>query len=150
MWVEDSRIEKLPEYECAAFGQDNYRTFDGKWIAFNGSVSCQYELMSIANTLNKVTVSNELCKDSFELLMCKKVVIETDQGSVELSQKDIKVTSNGNSRDFFPGDYPQPCGYNAILNNVEIFSKGLFIIVRVFNPDNRFQPLYEVSQLVMA
>lgn len=149
MWVEDSRIEKLPEYECAAFGQDHYRTFDGKWIAFRGSVSCQYELMLIQNTRNKVTVSNELCKDSFELLMCKKVVIETDEGKVELSQKDIKVIVNDVSRDYFPGDYPQPCGYST-LKNVEIFSKGLFVVVRVFNPYNPFQPLYEVSQLVMV
>ena len=142
-WVQDPRIEPLPEYECAAYGQDQFRTFDGKWISF-GSERCEYQLMEIKGTPNKISATNEECLDSLELQMCKKVLIETKKGTVELFQKNIKITLNsGLIVEYTPGDYPQPCSSSA-LTNVEIFSKGLFIIVRVFEMYNPFSPLYEV------
>ena len=76
--------------------------------------------------------------------MCKKILIETKHGIIELFQKTIRIKLKGGGIvDYTPGDYPQPCSYSA-LTNVEIFSKGLFIIVRVFDEHNPFLPLYEV------
>lgn len=142
-WIEDPRIERLPEYECAAYGQDQYRTFDGKWITF-ASENCEYLLMAIKGTPNKISATNQECIDSLELQMCKKVLIETKKGTIELFQKTVKITLNGGQIvEYTPGDYPQPCSSSA-LHNVEIFSKGLFMIVRVFDEFNRFSPLYEV------
>ena len=144
-WVEDPRIEPLPEEECAAYGQEQYRTFDGKWITFEGINSCQYELMSIKNTAHTITISNEECKDTWELVMCKNVLIETEKGTVELIQKDIRVTPKHKPpMDYNPGNYPQPC-QSSSLPYTEIFSRGVFTVVRVFNPQDPFQPLYEVS-----
>jgi len=142
-WVQNPNIEPLPEYECAAYGQDQYRTFDGKWISF-GSEKCEYQLTEIKNTRNKISVSNVECVDSLELQMCKKVLIETKSGTVEPFQKTVRITLKGGKIvEYTPGDYPQPCSSSA-LNNVEIFSKGLFMIVRVFDEYNPFLPLYEV------
>jgi len=148
-WVSDPRIEPLPEYECAAYGQDQYRTFDGKWISF-GSERCEYLLMEMTDnddTPNKIIAENEECADSIELQMCKKVLIETKGGTIELFQKNIKITiDKGHGSEiveYTPGDYPQPCSPSA-LTNVEIFSRGLFIIVRVFARFNPFLPMYEV------
>ena len=76
--------------------------------------------------------------------MCKKILIETKQGTVELFQKNIRITlKDGKIEEYTPGDYPQPCS-SSVLTNVEIFSKGLFITVRVFDEYNRLSPLYEV------
>jgi len=142
-WTDNPNIEPLPEYECAAYGQDQYRTFDGKWISF-GSVQCEYQLMEIKNTQNKISATNVECKDSLELQMCKKILIETEEGTVELFQKTIQITlGDGKKANYTPGNYPQPCSISALIN-VEIFSKGLFIIVRVFAEGNRLLPLYEV------
>lgn len=144
-WIQDSNIPPKPEYECAAFGQDQYRTFDGKWISFSSTGNCEYQLMKINGKENDVvSVSNEECLDSLELQMCKKVLIETKKGDIELFQKTIKITlKDGSLIEYTPGDYPEPCSSSA-LNNVEIFSKGLFTIVRVFSPNDPFKPLYEV------
>lgn len=142
-WISDPRIEPLPEYECAAYGQDQYRTFDGRWISF-GSEKCEFQLMEIKGTHNKISATNEECLDSLELQMCKKILIETKKGSIELFQKTVRITlSGGEIVDYTPGDYPQPCSSSA-LHNVEIFSKGLFMIVRVFHENNRLLLLYEV------
>lgn len=141
--MSDPKIQPLPEYECAAYGQDQYRSFDGKWISF-GSEKCEYQLMQIKGTPNRISTSNEECVDSLELQMCKKVLIETAKGNVELFQKNIRITlNNGLIVDYTPGDYPQPCSSSA-LNNVEISSVGLFMIVRVFDRYNPILPLFEV------
>ena len=99
------------------------------------------------DTPNKVIASNEECVNSIELQMCKKVLIETKGGTIELFQKNIKITIDkgygSEIVEYNPGDYPQPCSPSA-LTNVEIFSKGLFIIVRVFARFNPFLPMFEV------
>ena len=100
--------------------------------------------MEIKGTPNKISATNQECVDSIELQMCKKILIETVKGKIELFQKTVKITLNGGRPVVYnPGDYPQPCSSSA-LHNVEIFSKGLFMIVRVFDEFNRFSPLYEV------
>ena len=143
-WVTDPNIQSLPDPECAATGQDQYRTFDGEFFRDHRLSGCELDLMFIKNTSHNVRVSNVKCKDSIELLMCKKVVVTTEYGKVELLQKDITITVNGNSAVIGPGDYPEPCGFSS-LPYTEIFSEGLFTFVRVFDPTDRFVPLYTVS-----
>lgn len=101
--------------------------------------------MLIKGTKNTVSVANEPCVDSLELQMCKKVVIETGEGSIELFQRTIKIETEDSSTQYVPGTYPEPCT-RSVLDNAEIFSMGLFIIVRVFNPNDPFKPLFEVCQ----
>ena len=140
----DPNIQSLPDPECAATGQDQYRTFDGEFFRDHRLSGCELDLMFIQNKSHNVRVSNVKCKDSIELLMCKKVVVTTEYGKVELLQKDITITVNGNSAVIGPGDYPEPCGFSS-LPYTEIFSEGLFTFVRVFDPTDRFVPLYTVS-----
>ena len=52
-------IEPSPEYECAAYGQDQYRTFDGRWIVFHQE-RCEFILMEGDGV--KVMVKNEPCR----------------------------------------------------------------------------------------
>ena len=139
----DPNIQSLPDPECAATGQDQYRTFDGEFFRDHRLSGCELDLMFIKNTPHNVRVSNVKCKDSIELLMCKKVVVTTEYGKVELLQKDIKIT-DGISAEIGPGDYPEPCVFSS-LPYTEIFSEGLFTFVRVFDPTDRFVPLYTVS-----
>ena len=143
-WVTDPNIQSLPDPECAATGQDQYRTFDGEFFRDHRLSGCELDLMFIQNKSHNVRVSNVKCKDSIELLICKKVVVTTEYGKVELLQKDITITVNGNSAVIGPGDYPEPCGFSS-LPYTEIFSEGLFTFVRVFDPTDRFVPLYTVS-----
>ena len=145
--MDDPRIEKLPDYECAATGQDHYKTFDARSIIFHtNTAGCEYTLMEIKGTKHHVKVSNQECGVSFELLMCKKVVITTEYGTVELFQKYITITDLvGKTTVIPPGMYPEPCHY-SILKYTEIFSEGLYTIVRVFDPNDRFIPLYMVSR----
>ena len=140
----DPNIQSLPDPECAATGQDQYRTFDGEFFRDHRPKDCEEVLMIIKDTSHNVKVSNVDCKDSIELLICKKVVVTTEYGKVELLQKDITITVNGNSAVIGPGDYPEPCGFSS-LPYTEIFSEGLFTFVRVFDPTDRFVPLYTVS-----
>ena len=58
-WIADDLIEPLPEYECAAYGQDHYRTFDGRWIVFHHE-SCEFILMEGDGV--KITIKNEPCR----------------------------------------------------------------------------------------
>lgn len=134
----------MPEYECAAFGQDQFRSFDNKWIAFDSPLSCQYQLMGIKGTDHKVTVSNEYCHDSLELYICKAVIIDTPKGTIELLQKNIEIKLKNRKITINPGEYPPPCK-RSDLSNAEIFSEGVFTIVRVFSIQDPFKPLYEVG-----
>lgn len=142
--VDPHRQDELTKAECQATGQDHYRKFNGDWVNFRSKQSCGYTMMKIKATMHQIKVSNEYCKESFELLICKKVVITTDYGQIELLQKDIKITKGGNTTEIGPGEYPQPCEYNG-LPYTEIFSEGVFTFVRVFKPSNRISPMYEVG-----
>ena len=148
-WVSDPNIQSLPDYECAATGQDQYKTFDGKHFRDHRLPGCEVDLMLIKNTSHNVRVSNVRCKDSIELLMCKKVVVTTKYGKVELLQKDITITLKGTPNVIGPGNYPEPCVLSS-LPHTEIFSVGLFTFVRVFSPDDRVVPLYLVSTFLVS
>lgn len=142
--VDSNRQDELIKAECQATGQAHHRKFNGDWEIFWGRPSCSYTMMRIKATAHQIKVSNEECKETFELLICKKVVITTDYGQIELLQKDIKITKGGNTTEIGPGEYPQPCEYNG-LPYTEIFSEGVFTFVRVFKPSNRISPMYEVG-----
>ena len=148
-WVSDPNIQSLPDYECAATGQDQYKTFDGKHFRDHRLLGCELDLMFIKNTAHNVRVSNVKCKDSIELLICKKVVVTTEYGRVELLQKDITITVKGASSIISPGHYPEPCVFSS-LPHTEIFSEGLYTFVRVFSPADRVVPLYLVSTFLVS
>ena len=100
--------------------------------------------MGIKGTDHKVTVSNEYCHDSLELFICKAVIIDTPQGTIELLQKNIEIKLKDQVITINPGEYPPPCKRSS-LSNAEIFSEGVFTIVRVFSRQDPFKPLYEVG-----
>lgn len=100
--------------------------------------------MGIKGTEHKVTVSNEYCPDSLELYICKAVQIDTPQGTIELLQKSIVIKLKDREITIDPGEYPSPCTRSS-LQDAEIFSEGVFTIVRVFSPQDPFKPLYEVG-----
>ena len=58
-------IEPSPEYECAAYGQDQYRTFDGRWIVFHHE-RCEFIMMEGDGV--KISVKNEPCRLNFCVL----------------------------------------------------------------------------------
>ena len=142
--MSDPEIQSLSNYECAATGQDQYKMFDGEHYTYRSNENCVFNLMSIKSTAHTVDVSNVRCKDTIELLMCKKVVVTTEYGKVELLQKDITITVNGDTIKILPGEYPEPCVFSS-LPHTEIFSEGVFTFVRVFSPADRVVPLYLVS-----
>ena len=94
----------------------------------------------------KVFVENEDCEKSIELQMCKKVIIQiSNTNSIELFQKKIKVTKNDDITEYPPGEYPQPCDTGTALDNVELFSMGLFMVVRVFDRFDPYNVHFQVS-----
>lgn len=64
-WISDNMIAPSPEYECAAYGQDQYRTFDGRWIAFHHE-RCEFIMMEGDGV--KISVKNEPCRLNFCVL----------------------------------------------------------------------------------
>ena len=142
--MSDPEIQSLSNSECAATGQDQYKLFDGEHLTARSNENCVYTLMAIKNTAHTVSVSNVKCKDTMELLMCKKIIVTTDYGQVELFQKNITITASGDTIKILPGNYPEPCVFSS-LPHTEIFSVGLFTFVQVFSPADRVVPLYVVS-----
>lgn len=78
--------------------------------------------------------------------MCKRVGIELEGGAsfVDLFQKEFSIMHNQNTKQFKPGEYPEPCQME--IPNVEIFHVGLFLIVRIYQPNNPFFVKFEVSR----
>ena len=133
-----------PQYDCAATGQLNYRTFDGKVMEFSGK-QCRYLMMSDClqggdstkcepedpNTNINVYVKNERCKHSFEAYMCKKVFInlKVEDGrkvDVELLQHVVDIKEKGKTiKTFVKGNYSQP--KVAVLDGLEVFKVRYFI-----------------------
>lgn len=58
-WISDNTIDPSPEYECASYGQDQYRTFDGRWIVFHQE-RCEFTMMEGDGV--KISVKNEPCR----------------------------------------------------------------------------------------
>lgn len=77
--------------------------------------------------------------------MCKRVGIELEGGAshLDLFQKEFSITHKQNTKQFKPGEYPEPCQME--IPNVEIFHVGLFLIVRIYQPNNPFFVKFEVS-----
>lgn len=123
-----------PQYDCGAWGQMHYRTFDGRMFKFDGG-QCEYLLMSDCrsdpnkdycdiNAANiNVKIRNKRCQNSYEAYMCKQVSIEmkTPEGTVEITlmQEQVTVKRGITSLTFEKGTYPQP--QTAVMNGVEVF-----------------------------
>ena len=77
--------------------------------------------------------------------MCKRVGIELEGGAsyLDLFQKEFSIMHNQKTRTVKPGEYPEPCQME--IPNVEIFHVGLFLIVRIYEPNNPFFVKFEVS-----
>lgn len=77
--------------------------------------------------------------------MCKRVGIELEGGAshLDLFQKEFSISHKQNTKQFKPGEYPEPCQME--IPNVEIFHVGLFLIVRIYQPNNPFFVKFEVS-----
>ena len=86
-------------------------------------------------------------RNSLELQMCKRVGIELEGGAsfVDLFQKEFSTVHKQNTKQFKPGEYPEPCQME--IPNVEIFHVGLFLIVRIYEPNNPFFVKFEVSRI---
>ena len=79
--------------------------------------------------------------------MCKRVGIELEGGVsfVDLFQKEFSIMHKQTTTQFKPGEYPEPCQME--IPNVEIFHVGLFLIVRIYQPNNPFFVKFEVSRI---
>ncbi|XP_065655006.1 mucin-2 isoform X5 [Hydra vulgaris] len=148
-WKQLSGVDAKPQYDCAAFGQMHYRTFDGKMYKFDGG-KCQYIMMSdckkngpsqfcdLLQANFNVRVRNTKCIDSYEQYMCKEVTIEMrmNDGSmaeIVLLQENVDVYHHEKKLSFKKGNYPQPL--KNVIDGLEIFKSGLFIIVRAYQLD---------------
>lgn len=128
-----------PQYDCAATGQMQYRTFDGKMFSFNGG-KCEYILMSdcmrdkssnrcdLSKASFNVKVKNERCVNSYEAVTCKRVKIEMKvpdgrKAYIEMLQGEIKVELGSYKVEFSKGSYPEP--KTAVVDGLEIFKVRL-------------------------
>ena len=118
IWDVLPNVDPKPQYDCAAYGQLHYRTFDGKSYKFDGQ-KCEYVLMTDCHSNSKATcdlskaninvyVKNVQCENSYEQYMCKEVTIKTKSATVVLQQKLAKLTVNGVTKYFTKGNYSQP------------------------------------------
>ena len=134
--------EPSPEYECSAFGQDHYVTFDGRMVAFHDA-DCPLILMQGYGVT--VVVNNEACLNSFELQICRRVTITQDDGAdIELFQKEFTV----DRKTYQPGEYPETC--SSVSSGVEIFQIGLFLIVRLYEKGNPEFVKFEVMPFALV
>ena len=68
---------------------------------------------------------------------------------IVMLQKDFKIKpKNGAEKKYKPGEYPPFC--DPPLDNIEIMSVGLFLIVRVKDPSDPKLIKYEVYSLCMC
>ena len=126
-----------PQYDCAAYGQMHYRTFDGKIFKFSGGL-CPYILLTdcrkdrsggfcdLANANINVRARNLRCTDTYDAYMCKEVTVDVRLNSGEmveiiLMQNKVKwkTQSGSQSGEFDKGSYPQP--RTAVIDGIEIF-----------------------------
>lgn len=60
-WITRANTTAKPQYDCAATGQMQYRTFDGKQYSFNGG-KCEYVMVSNCSAINVQTHNNVISK----------------------------------------------------------------------------------------
>ena len=123
-WAKLPDVPAKPQYDCAAFGQLHYRTFDGRLFKFDGEM-CEYVLMTdchhdVSNAMCdmskaniNIKVKNVRCLNSYEQYMCKEVTIQVKQAdgtmaTVVLKQKEATLTVGTVEKVFKQGNYPQP------------------------------------------
>ena len=133
-WEKIPDVDAKPQYDCAAYGQLHYRTFDGRLLKFNGYM-CEYVLMTDCHSASgsmcdlskaniNIKVKNVRCENSYEQYMCKEVTIETKTAKVVLQQKMAKLSVNGVEKVFVKGNYSQP--RVDVGGGFEIFKVRLF------------------------
>lgn len=121
-------VNPEPNYECSAWGQDHYKTFDGRIYDFNG-VKCEYILVQHEDAV--VTVANKRCEHTFDMYMCKevKVTLPKQKVRVTLFQKSYKI-ENTVTNQVTHSDYDNPC--HDIYSGIMLEYKGLFAIVKLY------------------
>ena len=141
-----ANVDAKPQYDCAAFGQLHYRTFDGRLFKFDGQM-CEYVLMTdchsdASNAMCDMTkaninvkVKNVRCENSYDQYMCKEVTIQTKTTKVVLKQKEAHLTFSGQTKVYKEGNYPQP----------RTRAGGGFEIFKVSFVHNCFWPLPKCS-----
>jgi hypothetical protein len=129
--VTDPSVHPEPNYECSAWGQDHYKTFDGKIFNFDGE-RCEYIMMQHEDVV--VTVANKRCEHTFDMYMCKevKILLPKEDLRITLFQKSYKL-ENTNTNDVIQSDYDNPC--HDIYSGVMMEYKGLFVILKLYYID---------------
>ena len=134
-WRQLPGVDSKPQYDCAAFGQMHYRTFDGKMYKFDGG-KCQYIMMSdckqhgnnqfcdLLQANFNVRIRNTRCVDSYEQYMCKEVTVELrmfdgSMAEIVMLQENVVVNHLDTKLSFRKGNYPQP--RTNVIDGVEIF-----------------------------
>lgn len=142
-WKNVPGVDPKPQYDCAAFGQLHYRTFDGLTYKVDGQ-QCQYILMSDCRSNGpfcdleaaniNVRVRNTRCINSFEAYMCKEVTIELrlpgGKAEIVMLQQTVTVKFGVQTLTFNKGTYPQP--RTAVLDGLEIFKVNYACIFYIF------------------
>lgn len=128
-WVTNPSVNPEPRYECSAWGQDHYKTFDGLIYNFDGE-GCEYIMMQHDDVV--VTVANKRCEHTFDMYMCKEVKISLPKEKVRITlfQKTYKLERYGTSEVI---DYDNPC--HDIYPGVMMEYKGLFVILKLYYID---------------
>ena len=129
-------LDAKPQYDCAAFGQLHYRTFDGKAFKIDGGL-CPYILLTdcrkdgasrfcdLTQSNINVRARNLRCVGSIEAYMCKEISIDVrlpngEMAEIVLMQNKVKLTTDGGVKKHFDkGTYPQP--RTAVVDGIEIF-----------------------------
>eukprot|EP00795_Rhopilema_esculentum_P013727 gene13727-4647_t len=141
VWEQIPNTEAKPQYDCAAFGELHYRTFDGKMFKFDGQM-VEYVLLTdcfiapgkmcdMSKAAINIRVKNVRCEQSYDQYMCKQVTVETKTGKAIMRQKEVKLTVDGTTKTFTEGSYPQPL--TNVGGGFEVFKLGVFIVVRVYS-----------------
>lgn len=139
-WEKLPGVDAKPQYDCAAYGQLHYRTFDGRLYKFNGFM-CEYVLLTDCHKTSggmcdmtkaniNIKVKNVRCENSYEQYMCKEVKIETKTATAILQQKMAKLTVNGVEKVFMPGNYSQPLV--DVGGGFEIFKVHIYHLNKCF------------------
>jgi hypothetical protein len=129
--VTNANVNPEPNYECAAWGQDHYKTFDGRMFNFDGE-RCEYIMMQHEDVV--VTIANKRCEHTFDMYMCKevKILLPKENLRITLFQKTYKL-ENTNTNEVVHSDYDNPC--HDIYGGVMMEYKGLFVILKLYYID---------------
>lgn len=127
-WTTTEGVNREPNYECSAWGQDHFKTFDGHIFKFNGR-KCEYILMRHDDVV--VTVANKRCINTFDMYMCKEVKIDLvkQKYTITLFQTKYVVENTATQETEIESAYDDPCA--DIVSGVMLQYKGVFVIVNL-------------------